>query len=113
MKGTFVFVGGMGELMGPGTAAFGTLGEYSVERFTNGTRADCLLLDPAGQIGIEVDSGEDHDGQEGVLLDPRNWTRLSGRDTHEVGPAPGKLSTGFQVRTLNGLVTLFGTERFS
>jgi len=41
-----------------------------VERFTNGTRADCLLLDPAGQIGIEVDPGEDQDGQEGVFWTP-------------------------------------------
>jgi len=41
-----------------------------VERFTNGTRADCLLLDPAGQIGIEVDPGEDQDGQEGVVWTP-------------------------------------------
>ena len=41
-----------------------------MERFTNGTRADCLLLDPAGQIGIEVDPGEDQDGQEGVFWTP-------------------------------------------
>ena len=38
--------------------------------FTKGTNAECLLLDPAGQIGIEVDPGEDQNGQEGVFWTP-------------------------------------------
>ena len=38
--------------------------------FTKGTSADCLLLDPAEEIGIEVDAGENQDGQEGVVWTP-------------------------------------------
>ena len=80
--------------------------------FIKGTSADCLLLDPAGQIGIEVDPGKTRMGRR-VLSGPPNLTRLSGRDTHEVGPAPGKPSTEFKVCILNGLVTSYGIERSS
>ena len=55
-----------------------------MERFTNGTRADCLLLDPAGQIGIEVDPGEDQDGQEGVV-----GQMIDGREDRKTGNHAG------------------------
>ena len=38
--------------------------------FTKGTSADCLLLDPAEEIGIELDPGENQDGPDGVVWTP-------------------------------------------
>ena len=84
-----------------------------MERFTNGTRADCLLLDPAEQIGIEVDPGEDQDGQEGVFWTPELDAIAPGGIRTRLVRRPGSHQQDSEVYALNGLATLFGTARSS